>query len=291
MIPEAQLETWSHQGATTTSALTYNSIQAALDEFAWPSGVRYEVYLQGSYRNSTNVHGDSDVDIVVELTSTFYCNLTQLDLLIRGVPQPTYTWNDFRNHAGKALQSYFGNGTVDTSGAKAIRVLADSGRLAADVVVSAQYQLYYEGRLVAVGIILWNTQSGEQIVNYPKYHYDNGVAKNSTFQTNGWFRPTVRIFKNARTKAAESRSNLLMRSPSYFLEGLLYNVADNCFGSTYQITFARILGDLSQSMADPNKILWCQNGVLPLIGSSSVQWSPMDAAYTVESLIELWNHW
>ena len=34
--------------------------------------VTYDIYLQGSYQNDTNISGDSDVDVMLELKSTFY---------------------------------------------------------------------------------------------------------------------------------------------------------------------------------------------------------------------------
>ena len=77
-IPESQLETWSHQGAITTAKATHESIGKALDSSEKLSQVKPEVYLQGSYRNSTNIRGDSDVDIVVQLNSTFQYDITVL---------------------------------------------------------------------------------------------------------------------------------------------------------------------------------------------------------------------
>ena len=62
-IPESQLETWSHQGATVTSAATHRSIRAALDAHDWPDAMRLNPYLQGSYANATNIRGNSDVDL------------------------------------------------------------------------------------------------------------------------------------------------------------------------------------------------------------------------------------
>ncbi len=76
-IPEEQLEVWSHQGAITTARQTHESIRTALSSHGWPDGVDFEVYLQGSYKNATNVRGDSDVDVVVQLKSTFYHNLNE----------------------------------------------------------------------------------------------------------------------------------------------------------------------------------------------------------------------
>jgi len=77
-ILESQLERWAHQGAVATAKLTADSIRNALKSYNyWPAGIDFEVYLQGSYKNSTNIRGDSDVDVVVQLNSSFYSNLTE----------------------------------------------------------------------------------------------------------------------------------------------------------------------------------------------------------------------
>ena len=76
-IPESQLETWSHQGAITTANATHESIRNALNSYEFPDGVDFEVYLQGSYKNDTNIRGDMDVDLAVQINSTFYSNLSE----------------------------------------------------------------------------------------------------------------------------------------------------------------------------------------------------------------------
>jgi tRNA nucleotidyltransferase (CCA-adding enzyme) len=81
-ISESQLETWARQGAVTTASNTHQSIRRALDAYDWPNGVRFESYLQGSYRNTTNIRGDSDVDLVVQLNSTFERDRDKGTLLI-----------------------------------------------------------------------------------------------------------------------------------------------------------------------------------------------------------------
>ena len=79
-IPQSQLQTWANQGATDAAERTHHSLKRALEAYKkWPDGVTYETYLQGSYLNSTNIRGDSDVDLVAELTSVFYSNLTQAE--------------------------------------------------------------------------------------------------------------------------------------------------------------------------------------------------------------------
>lgn len=139
-IPSSQLETWENQGAVVSAQATHTSIRNALASHQWPSGVSYDDYLQGSYRNHTNIRGDSDVDLVVELTSVFWSNLTaeqkeQLDITLAD-----YTWDNFRSEMIGALTSYYGASSVDTSRSKSIKILAASGRLPSDVVVAGQYR-------------------------------------------------------------------------------------------------------------------------------------------------------
>ena len=66
-IPESTLSRWSHHQAGTAPKQAHVSIREALDAYSWPSEVKYEVFLQGSYKNDTNLRGDSDVDVVVRL--------------------------------------------------------------------------------------------------------------------------------------------------------------------------------------------------------------------------------
>ena len=78
-ISESQMETWAKQGAITTSASTYATIKATLESStAGYAGKSYEVYLQGSYGNDTNIYKESDVDIVIQLNATFFQDITKL---------------------------------------------------------------------------------------------------------------------------------------------------------------------------------------------------------------------
>ena len=78
-IPESQLETWSHQGSITNSSNTYNAIKNVLELSGTPySGKSYDVFLQGSYGNDTNVWAESDVDIVIRLNDCFYSDHSAL---------------------------------------------------------------------------------------------------------------------------------------------------------------------------------------------------------------------
>ena len=105
-IAESQLETWANQGAITTAKATADSIKNALNSYG-PEGVDFEVFLQGSYKNSTNIRGDSDVDVVAQLNSTFYSNLSDEQKRILGITPASYGWSDFRADVLKALRNYY----------------------------------------------------------------------------------------------------------------------------------------------------------------------------------------
>src|SRR5262245_26415424 len=134
-IPETQLKTWSNPGAQATAKATHETIRRALTPTALNlSPEAYSVYLQGSYANDTNVRGDSDVDIVAELTRTFGHNISQLAAEQQRLFHATYTnatyyLSDFRTAVLNSLRTAFGNGAV-TEGDKCVKVARDGNRLA-----------------------------------------------------------------------------------------------------------------------------------------------------------------
>lgn len=77
-IPESQLSRWSHHGPQEASIRTHEEIRRVLANHQWPRGMTYDFYLQGSYWNDTNIRGDSDVDVVLELNSIFNYDATAL---------------------------------------------------------------------------------------------------------------------------------------------------------------------------------------------------------------------
>ncbi|KAA3645884.1 MAG: nucleotidyltransferase [Chloroflexi bacterium] len=146
-ISSSQLETWSHQGAITNSATTYNSIKTAIESSNSLIKDRdHKVYLQGSYKNSTNIRGNSDVDVVLQLNSTFRSDLNSLSEKDKSVyhskyPDAKYNWPDFRRDVLSTLREYYGASQV-TEGDKSIKIGASSNRLASDVVVCITYRKY-----------------------------------------------------------------------------------------------------------------------------------------------------
>jgi len=77
--------------------------------------------------------------------------------------------------------------------------------------------------------------SGSRIENFPKQHSENCAGKHQN--TNSWFKPMVCIFKNMRNRMIEQGLLAEGVAPSYFLEGMLYNVPNDKFGNSYADTW------------------------------------------------------
>ncbi len=279
-IPESQLTTWANQGAITTAKSTADSVKNALNSHTgWPSGIDFEIYLQGSYKNDTNIRGDSDVDVVAQLNSTFYSNLSEDQKTTLGLTPASYHLSDFRADVLKVLKNYYGQSQI-TEGNKSIKIKANNGRLPADVVVCSQYRRYktVNSYDYVEGMCFWTKNDNRQVINYPKVHYDNGVSKHQN--SSEWHKPVVRLFKNFRGSVSGDAT------PSYFLECMLYNTPNSKFGTSYADTFCNIVNWLNENSLD-NFV--CQNGQLNLFGTSQEQWSTSEAKTFIKNLISLWN--
>ena len=287
-IPESQLNTWSNQGSTDGSAMTHKSIRNALSKHPWPREVDYDAYLQGSYANYTNIRGNSDVDLVVELKSAFSSNLSEAEQQQLGIKDASYGFPQFRDDVEKALTSYYGTDSVDASGQKSIKITASSNRLAADVVPCITYRNYQNSRRIARGITFWTRSSGEQIINFPKLHKRNGSVKNQ--KTGNCFKPSIRMFKNAREKILDNDPSLQGRYPSYFIECFLYNVPSKHFNGSYRDTYSGVCGSLASMSPDFSQFR-CQNEQQQLFGEESTQWDIEEAVDFVRQLCILWEQW
>ncbi len=288
-IPESQLDTWSHQGSITNSANTGNSVKNALDSYTgFPDGVSFDVYLSGSYKNDTNVYGESDVDVVVELTSSFQNNLTQDQKDALGFTSANYGLSDFRNNVEACISAYYGANNI-TLGNKVIKINPTTNRLEADVLVCTQYRLYY-GTLNAnnhqKGIVFTTRNTNQKIYNFPKKHSDNATMKHQG--TSQWFKPTVRIFKNMKNHLANNNGFQNSIAPSYFIECMLSNIPNNQFGTNYQTTIINCHNYLTQSSKDN---FMCLNGVRPLWGNTTENWNQADADNFLQQITNLWNNW
>ncbi len=276
-IPESQLETWSQQGAITTSKDTYATVKRASEsQNAAYAKRQVEVFLQGSYANDTNIYTESDVDIVICHTGAFFHDLEKLTPQQRGLftttfPDGTYAYNTFKADVQSALVAAFGSSV--RSGNKAFKITASGPRRSADVVCAfdhrrytdfngVQDETYYKG-------ISFFTADSTRIDNFPKYHSQNLTTKHQA--TRSKFKPTIRMFKNIREKLIERRLIANGEAPSYFIEGLLYNVPNDLFVNSLSDTTFNILTWLHQT-PDRSQFVCANERYYLLRDASQVCW-------------------
>jgi hypothetical protein len=190
-------------------------------------GIR--VFAQGSYRNRVNVRADSDVDVAVVCSDSFFWDgPAGVTLQSLGYSEATYLYSDFRREVGEALVSYFGTGTV-TSGDKAFDIKANTYRVDADVAPFFEHRRFDAAGGFLTGVEM-RPGSGGRIINWPDQHYDNGVAKNDL--TRRAYKGCVRILKTLRYAMIADGVQSAKDSASFLMECLVFNVANNQFGNS-----------------------------------------------------------
>jgi len=275
-LSEQQLSTWSKQGPTAQFTATYETLRNVLADGQSPYAKRdYTIFLQGSYKNDTNTYGESDVDVCIRLNEVFYTDIDQLPA------DDKAAWNTARSDATYSLQQFKAEvtawlttkyGSSLSVGSKALLIKGGGARRDADVLVCAKLRRYHrfkswQDQSYTEGICFFRTD-GTRIDNFPTLHSDNCTAKHQA--TKSWFKHTVRIYKNLRNAMIDKKLITDGLAPSYFLEGLLYNVQDAQFGGTEQQNFCDTINWLNTT--DRSKFV-CASGMYYLFHDTSpVTW-------------------
>ncbi|MCL4690095.1 MAG: nucleotidyltransferase [Burkholderiales bacterium] len=255
-IPEEQLKTWSKQGSVPQSAATYQAIKAVLEDKNAPyHAKRFEPFLQGSYGNDTNVWKDSDVDIVMRLDSVYYSDLDFLtpeaNANFEKARDPAqYSFDQWKADVLAWLQKKY-PGAV-TPGNKAIFIKGNGNRRDADVVVCCQLRRWWESSngvddKFTEGICFF-LPDGTRIENFPERHMANCTQKHQ--DTDEWFKKVVRVYKNMRNRMIEDGVLAEGIAPSYYLEGMLWNVPDDKFGTSFDASFVNTYNWVIQAERD-----------------------------------------
>lgn len=295
-IPESQLEKWSHQGSITQSSTTYNTIKNALEAADAPYAEKsYSVFLQGSYGNDTNIYAESDVDVVISLDDCWQRDLAELsqdekDEYKKAFVDAKYTHVEFKRDVLKVLTDKYGNDVK--AGDKAIAIAANGSRRKADVIAAIEFRRYHkfkstDDQSYDKGICFYNA-AGDRIANYPKQHSANLTSKHQS--ANKRLKPMARVLKNLRRKLVEEGYIAAGIAPSYYLEGLLYNVPDGKFTSSYQDCFVSAMNWI-QKDADKSKLVCANEQYYLLRDNSSTCWSKQNCETFLEAAIKLWNDW
>lgn len=278
-ISEDQLKQWAIPPATTMAEKVYEDVKKVLEASPILSGRKIDIYLQGSYRNHTNIKFDSDVDIVVQLNSVWNRDLSRLS------PQEVAAYNsvvsnssygavEFRRDVAQALTAHFG-AAVDNEGNKSIKLRGNDTRLHADIVPALQYRIYtsFYGLEVPTFVegFRFKSKDGQDIENFPKLHRIHGENKNSVENTGEHYKHLVRVLKNVKRQLVDNRLILPELAPSYFIECLVFNAPDTHFGSDYQGSLKVIL-DFLQYQCDADR-LTAGNKIHLLFGDKPWQWN------------------
>ena len=265
---EATLDGWSQQGAKVQSAQTYQTIRNALEDNSSPyHGLSFEVFLQGSYGNDTNIRTDSDVDVVICLTSVYYEDLDWLDDSQKSLYNSTttsggYSLDQFKLSVVGWLKANFAS---DVSlGKKAVFIKGNSSRRDVDVLICAEHKLY-KSYLSAYssdyhnGVVFW-TSDHDKIVNFPKQHIANLSSRNQSFHSR--VKPFVRVIKNLRNRMIDDLAFSDGKAPSYFVEGLLWNMPYAQYAYSHQDTVSNFVAWVSTLATDD---ITCANGIHYLV--------------------------
>jgi len=290
---DSQFNTWSKPPSDTEDTRCENAasmIRKAIAASTALSGRGLRTFAQGSYCYGTNVRKDSDVDVCVLCTDTFFYDVAEGVTIPTGTISPvTYRYSQFKDEVGAALRSYFGNGAV-TRGKKAFDIHENTYRVDADVVPCFEYRYYFRNWN---GTLTWNTgvafepDNGGRIHNYPEQNYKNGVTKNQN--TSQRFKKIVRIVKNLRNEMNDNSAPAAKPIPSFLLECLAWNVPDNKYGNlTYRGDVGNVISVVYDATETDEKCKnWCEENGLKYLFHVLQPWTRAQVnAFTVAA----WNH-
>jgi hypothetical protein len=250
-----------------------------------------EIFAQGSYANNTNVRQNSDVDICVMLTSTFFCNYvdgkTDIDY---GYTAGSITYSDYKSYIVEALKKKFGNNVVAV-GNKSIDIKSNSYHVNADVVPTFQYRdfkiisstdptKYVEG-------VKYVARDGTEVINYPKDHIINGKQKNNN--TNYEYKKLVRIMKHIRDDMVDDGKTDGDKITSFLIECLVWNVPNDTItvSNTWTGTVQNAIGHLWNAIKDDKHKEWREVSERLYLFHSVRKWT---AEGTKDFLYNMYNY-
>lgn len=288
-ISETQLEAWSNTGADTGSKRAYDRVKNIIDSSNFSKKSEVDIFLQGSYANTTHIRADSDVDVVIQLTSVFSSDISKLSEQERQeyskLSGATYSHDHLRQELLDIFTNALGSSKVESRN-KCIRLKLGDGYLGVDLTPCTCYRIYTSYPNSYVEGISIKKLDGNIIHNFPKRHINHGVKKHQN--TNEYYKKVVRILKNMRNKLIEDRKIVENVAPSYFVECLAYNIPNNNFGSSLH---SSVLNSLKWFSENHEKFshLKCQNEVTDLFGSEGTQWNIPHCQTFTSAIITLWN--
>lgn len=254
-VDEEQFARWAKAPSETEEGKCQHTVSRITEALRSKFDNRISVFIQGSYKNRTNVRLDSDVDVVVRLDDIYFGDISEMDEADKQkyneIPDSDYTFKQFKDDVQRTLESEFESGTIERHN-KCIKVEKNEQRVNADVVPCFVHKRFSSFNRVKAEGIEFLTDDGVRVHSFPEQHYDNGVAKNNA--TSRMYKSTVRIIKNIRNKLVEQNEIAEGGMPSFFLECLVWNVpSDKFLNRDYSGATRAVIATVWNDMKEPSR--------------------------------------
>ncbi len=291
---EEKLKTWTAPLSQTEEQRVENAvrmIKETVTSYKKLANCNMEIFAQGSYANNTNVRQNSDVDICVMLTSTFFCSYvdgkSDNDY---GYTAGTISYTEYKDYIIEALKEKFGYNAV-TEGNKSINIKENSYRVNADVVPAFQYRdfktinssdpsRYIEG-------IKYFAKDDTVVINYPKEHISNGKMKNNN--SNYEYKKLVRIMKHIRNIMVDNSLADKDKITSFLIECLVWNIPNETItgSATWTVTVKNAITYLWNAINDEVHKEWGEVSERLYLFHSERKWTALETKYF---LYDMYNY-
>ena len=242
------------------SSKTYNLIKTDLETHFWNS---VDVFLQGSYANSTNIQKDSDIDIVVCYKNTYYYNIDNLSEFQQKIFELLSTWSwknffEFKEEVLNFLKSKYSNNLVQRKN-KCINISKWWDiKVNVDVVPCFEYRMYksYWDFNKTEDYYSWTkflSDNNEEIINFQKIYREKWESKN--INTEWKYKEFVRIIKNLKKHLVDKSIIYEKLISSFLIENLVYNLDNSIFleNNSYIEKLNKILTKIKSDMMDETR--------------------------------------
>lgn len=218
-------------------------IKEILEKFETSFGDKIKVFLQGSYKNNTNINSNSDIDIVAQLYTVFMSNIgnsednKKLNFSKNFSDYEKKCYDEsfdsttkhelFKNELFNFLNNNLQKENV-SKWSKTIKCKIKNSTFTFDIVPAIEYRFYKEfinkNTKFIEGNAIYNDKKSQYIINFPKQTYKNSIKKMEL--TDFFYKRTVRIFKNIMHNDIKDE---YLKISSFALESILYNVENNIY--------------------------------------------------------------
>jgi len=288
---EDRLSFWARSPSQSETEKCENAVRAvrsAINSCAKLKSRNVRVIPQGSYRNRTNVRGESDVDVGVVCYDSFFPTYPAgTNAATFNNSDASYSYPEFKNDVESALVDHFGKPAVHR-GNKAFDIHENTYRVDADVAAFFEHRRYRpDGSFLSGAELRPDNEKSCRIINWPEQHYANGNEKNDA--TRRSYRGVARILKNIRTQLGEQ--NLI--SPEcvtgFLCECLAWNTPNELMTHpTYTQDLRATLLHLFEATKDDAACKeWGEVSELKYLFRTSQRWSRSQAN---EFVVRAWQY-